>query len=103
MNSSIQDPEFLERLIIKSMLESTQYIALVSSVINPSWFDNSNASHLFMKLNEYFKTYKSIPSKDVLVNLLPNSQDAQEFLNSTLEIEASTSNSYEFIIDSTEN
>ena len=98
----IHDNEFLERLIIKTALENQQYMALISSVVNPVWFDNSNAGDIFIKLNEYFREYKQLPDKTLLSALTSDSENSKSYLESTTSIDVNVTENFSFILDETE-
>jgi hypothetical protein len=100
--ASIQDSEFFERLLIKSALESQQYMALLSSVVNPTWFDNSAAAQIYIKLSEYFKEYKKIPEKEIIYGLVDNKDQAKEYLDSCNALDINVANNFDFILNESE-
>lgn len=102
----IQNDEFLEQLIVKSILVDRKYFSLVFDKIEEKYFDEVVASNIFKTCSEYFKEYKNLPDKSIILNacdtkLQPN---IAEYINSveSLDFDNSNSSNFDFLIDSTD-
>ena len=98
----IEDIDFLERFIIKGILENQKFLSTISSTVNSAWFQSFEAGQIFIKTNEFFKEYKKIPDEPILVNLFEDNNDIKNFISQTKEIDLSISDNYTFLVDETE-
>lgn len=100
----LKNNDFIEKLIFKAMLTNKRYNALVSSSINPEYFESSEASELFKEIRKYFKEYKDIPEKTILENII--SEDKKEAVSEYIKeidaIDVDVSSKYDFIVNETD-
>ena len=97
------DSNFLEKLMIKSMLSSKKYIAVVSSVFDKEYFDDASISNIFEFIKNHFTQYKEIPQKDIIINSVENKEDAIEMFTEIDSIDYDITRNYDHLIVHTNN
>lgn len=100
----IKNTEFIEKLIIKGILNDEKYCALVMSALDITLFDNINASVIFKEVTSHFREYHELPSKDILVNVIPQNQIDQciEYINEIDSVDFNLAQNNEFLITETD-
>lgn len=95
------DRDFLEKLIVKSMLVDKNYLALISSSFEPEYFDDSTVSHIFKICRDHIKEFNSLPEKDFVINSIEGSiraDDIRETIEEAEAIEYDVSRNYEHLV-----
>ena len=97
------DSDFLEKLIIKGILIDKKFLAIVSSVYKPDYFDNSSASSIFDFTSKYLEEYNSIPEQQSIINSLKESdrQEVIDFFSDVGSIDFDITKSYDFLFNET--
>lgn len=89
---------FIEKLIIKGMLSNKKYLAIVSSVFEKEYFDDTSLSNIFEFIRNHFTQYKNIPQKDIIVNSFEDSDDIKREIEEIEEIDYDISRNYDHLI-----
>lgn len=100
----LKNNDFIEKLIFKAMFTNKRYNALVSSSINPEYFESSEASELFKEIQKYFKEYKDIPDKTILENMVSEEKKEAvvEYIKEIDSIDVDVSTKFDFIVNETD-
>jgi len=97
------DSNFLEKLIIKGMLIDKRFLAIVSSVYKPEYFDNSSASSVFEFTSNYLEEYNTIPEEQAIVNSMKDNdrQEIRDFFSDVNAVDFDMTKSYDYLFDQT--
>jgi replicative DNA helicase len=95
------DPEFLERLILKTMLQDKQFLITISSVFEPEYFDDPTIAKVFEYSSEYVDKYNSLPEKSSIIHSIEDSKSVKDLLEDITAIDFDIADKYKFIFDST--
>ena len=93
--------EFLEKIIIKGLLEDKQFLILVSQVFEKEYFDDPTIGDVFQVSKEYVDKYKKIPPKDVIINSVENSNDIKELFNEINNVDFDIIKNYDYLLEET--
>lgn len=83
------NPEYLEKIIIKSYLEDKHFCTLLSSEAEERFFENSEAAEIFSISKEYFKKYIELAPKDIIINSSKKSKEIEKYLGDLSQVEDS--------------
>ena len=89
----IEDNELMEKLIIKGLYTNKHFCSLIVSALDKKLFDSNEAAKLYSKINEYFRKYKDIPDKNLIINMF-DEKDREAIYQYQKEID-----SFEFDIE----
>jgi len=95
------DSEFLEKLIIKGMLSSKKYLAIISSVFEKDYFDDTSVGNIFEFTINHFLEYKDIPQRDIIINSIENTDDTNETLSDVDLIDYDITRNYDHLLTQT--
>lgn len=98
----IKDQEFLEKLIIKSMLDDAHYGALILNAFDSTYFDTPAAGDIFLHSKDFFLKNKKLPEIGFLAGIVNDKEGASEFLKDANSLEINVSNNLGVVIDETE-
>lgn len=98
----ISDQDFLEKLIIKSMLEDVNFGALVINTFSPLYFEIPAASDIFSRAREFFITEKKLPETGFLMAMVNSKESVTEFLQEAQSIEINTTKNLDTILSETD-
>lgn len=101
MASKISNHDFIERLVIKSVLEDKEYAALVVPKFIPEYFENPPATDTFFHLKEYFLENNAVPDIGILKGLV-NDTASVDYITSVDNLEINVKNSFDYIVDQTD-
>lgn len=73
-NNTVVDPQYLEQVMTKALLEDKDFVVTVTRVFERDYFDSSELQSIFSLVKEYFETHKELPSKEIVINSLPDSE-----------------------------
>lgn len=90
---------YIEKIILKGMLNSKDFLVLVGSVFEEVFFDDPYIRHSFKFCKEYSEKYNSIPSKDSIINSSEKSKEIKEIIEQVEQIDFDVSKSYEFLLE----
>lgn len=96
----ILDSDYLEKLIIKTMLSDKTFCVLVGNAFIPEFFDNSTAAQIFKLTSEHLDEFNSIPSKEIVKNTL-NNQDVEQFFEDVDAIDFNITQHYNYLLKQT--
>ncbi|MFW6007926.1 MAG: DnaB-like helicase C-terminal domain-containing protein [archaeon] len=82
------DPEFIEKTIIKSMLEDKPFGILVTNKFEFDYFETEAASILFDNIKFYIEKYKDLPSQEILINTIKDEKEKEKSKSYLEEINA---------------
>ena len=97
--SAVLNPEYLEKVIVKSLLEDRHFCVLMVSEVDKRYFDNNQASEIFVLTKEYYEKYMELPTKEILINISQKSKETEKYLNDLDSVEVSNE---VFLYDQTE-
>lgn len=80
------------------MLSSKKYLAIVSSVFEKEYFDDTSIANIFEFTRDHFVEYKNIPQKDIIINSLENQSDTIETLSDVDAIEYDITRNYDHLL-----
>ena len=83
------NPEYLEKIIIKSYLEDKHFCTLLSSEAEERFFENPEAAEIFSISKEYFKKYIELAPKDIIINSSKKSKEIEKYLSDLSQVEES--------------
>ena len=99
------DLRFIENIIIKSALVDKHYLALISTTLEETFFDDPAAKEVFKFTSEHFNEYGQIPQRDMIVNSAEDDSlknDIRVFFEDIDSIDFSVSEQFQFLVDRTE-
>jgi len=76
------DNIFLEKLMVKALLEDINYLTTLALTFDKEYFDNEIISNMFEKMKVYVKEYNNIPPISLIENDIPGSAELLEEINS---------------------
>lgn len=92
--------DYLEKIILKSMMVDKDFLVLVSGVFEDKYFDDPFVRIAFKFCKEHYTEYNAIPTRDTIIN---SSEENEEGLRNLIEqveaIDFDTSRSYEFLLE----
>ena len=90
--------DFLEKIILKGILNDKDFLILTSSVFEPEYFDDPNISHAFRFCREYADEFNQVPSRDAVINSSDTPDDIRAIIEESEQTEFSISDSYDFLL-----
>lgn len=105
MDDKIVDIDFLEKMIIKAISTNERYCSMVLSSIDKTLFENQDASRIFEKINTYFRQYKQLPERNIILSYFSDENEKKDIENYYKEIESidfSIEKNYDFLLDQTD-
>jgi replicative DNA helicase len=98
------DSDFLEKIILKSMIISKDFLVLISRVYEPQFFEDPTIRHIFEFSKQYVNDYNQVPSKEIIINS-NNSirEDIKNMFDNIDALEFDITRNYEFLINQTNN
>jgi len=91
--------DFIEKIILKGILSDKDFLILTSSVFKPEYFDDPNISHAFRFCRDYAEEYKTIPSRDAIINSSENPDDIRRIIDQSEQTDFNVTDSYEFLLN----
>jgi len=103
MEKSNVNDDFIEKIIMKTMLSDKNFLFLVSRVFENRYFSDYIISELFDVCKNYSTEFNSIPSKDIIINHFKDDKkdDVIGVLNEIDSIDFNPAEKYDFIIKCT--
>jgi len=98
---TILDPEFIEKLIIKSALIDKTFLIVISNVFEPEYFNIDPISKVFKSLKEHMEQYKNIAPRDVILNTVDDKEDVEELFREIDSIEFDIAANYDYLTTET--
>lgn len=100
----IEDNELMEKLIIKGLYSNKHFCSLIISALDKKLFDSNDAAKIYSKINEYFREYKDIPDKNLLLNMFDEKdrESICEYQNEVDSFEFDIEKNMNFLIDQTD-
>lgn len=95
------DSDYLEKIILKSMLSNKDFLVLISRVFEPHFFVDPNIRYIFDFAKKYINDYKEVPSKEIIINSSNSKEDVKNILDHVDAIEFDINRHYEFLLDQT--
>lgn len=90
---------FVEKIILKGILNDKDFLILTSSVFEQEYFDDPNIGHAFKFCKDYVNEYNNIPSMDAIINSSENPDDIRESINESQQTDFDVAQSYEFLLN----
>ena len=76
------DPQYLEMVMAKALMEDKDYVVTMSSVFEEDYFDSPDVKELYRFTKDYFSEHKEIPDRSIIMNSV--SADVRESLETYL-------------------
>jgi len=97
------EPEFLEKIIIKSSHEYKHFLVLISNVFEPEYFDSHVIGKIFELTKTYLDEYSSIPDRNIIIQSVSEDirQDTMDFFAEIDSIDFDTSANYDWLLEET--
>ena len=92
--------DFLEKIIIKGAMLDKMFLILTSNAFTSDYFQNETAGKIYSVLKSHVEEFKTIPSRDVIVNLIGEpvtNEYIDEVNNTDFDVQAD----YDFLIEHT--
>jgi len=95
--------DFIEKIITKSMLIDSHYLALITGAFSFDLFDIPAISDIVMVSIDHFTKYKNIPSKEILLNSIDTTKrdTVIDVLDDIDSIDFDVAKNYEYLMDLT--
>ncbi len=90
--------DFVEKIILKGMLNDKDFLILTSSVFEPEYFDDPSISHAFKFCKEYADQYRMIPERDSIINSSDSPDDIRDIIMQADQTDFNIADSYEFLL-----
>ena len=90
--------EFIEKLIISGGQQDKMFLATISSVYEKQYFEDETVGNIFVFMKEHLEKYGTIAPRDVIINMVENSQGIFEHIDS---IQFDMAKNYEYLFDQT--
>ena len=94
----MMDSVFLEKIIVKGMLEDKQFLVLISQVYEKEYFDNGTIGEVFEVLKDHLENYNKIPPKDVIINSVNDKKDVKSLFEELDCIDYDTTKNYDHLL-----
>ena len=98
---TILEPDFIEKLIIKSALTDKTFLILISNVFEPEYFTLASTSSAFKALRNHIEEFSNIAPRDVILNSTDNREDVEELFGEIDAIEFDVASNYEYLTTET--
>lgn len=95
------DSDFLEKIILKSMITNKDFLVLISRVFESHFFDDPNIRQIFDFSKKYVSDYNQVPSKEIIINSSNSREDIKNILDNVESIDFDINRHYEFLLDQT--
>ena len=94
---------FLEKVIVKSILTDKTFLVLLSSVFEPSYFDDAAAAEIFKLSRAHVEEYKTLPTKDIIINSVDDKlrEDTIELFKDIESLDIDIIKDHDYIITET--
>lgn len=97
---NLLDSEYLEKLIIKTLIKDKTYLVLLSNAFLPEFFDDQSASKIFEFSKKHLDEFNKTPTKEIVINSLKD-EDVKSYFDQIDEIEFDIKERYDYIISQT--
>jgi len=95
---------FNEILLVKSMLEDSEYFSMISPVLKKAYISSPAAVDIFEACKAYYQAYKELPGQDVILNEIRDEdrqEDAKGFLNEVNALKFNPREQWDYLMDKT--
>ena len=92
--------EYLEKLIIKTLLKDKSFLVLVSSAFLPEFFDDPSASKIFEFSKNHLDEFHQTANREMVVNTLQD-EDINDFFDQVDAIDFDIKENYDYIVSET--
>lgn len=89
--------DYIEKCIIKTAMESKDYLTTISAVYVPEYFNDVSAANIFIFLRDHIKEYNIIPDKEVIVNSIPDPESTSTYIKEIESMDYNTSKNYDWL------
>lgn len=83
------NPEYLEKIIIKSLMEDKNFCVLMSSVAEKRYFESSVSSEMFQIIKDHHEKFMDLPNKDIIINSSTKPKEVEKYIKDIEELEPS--------------
>lgn len=83
------NPEYLEKIIIKSLMEDKNFCVLMSSVAEKRYFESSVSSEMFQIIKDHHEKFMDLPNKDIIINSSAKPKEVEKYIKDIEELEPS--------------
>jgi len=92
--------DFLEKIIIKGAMLDKMFLILISNAFTSDYFQNETAGKIYSVLKNHVEEFKTIPSRDIIVNLI-GEPATNEYIDESNNTDFNVQADYDFLIEHT--
>ena len=92
--------DYLEKIIIKTLLKDKSFLILVSSAFLPDFFDDSSAGKIFDFAQKHLDEFHNTPNREMVVNTLQD-EDIKNYFDDIDSIDFDIKENYDYIVRQT--
>jgi hypothetical protein len=95
------DEKYLLVCMMKGLVEDKQYATAITTVFEEQYFDDAHTAEMFKYIKSHLAEYKSLPSRDIIINSVPNEvKDSVVTMFQEMEsTDFSVSKNYDFLYE----
>ena len=94
--------DYVEKLILKLLLQDKQYLVIISSVFDKRYFDNHDIGIIVECAGEHYRKYKETPPFNIIENIIDPNR-LKDLLSEIESIDFDFAKHYDYFIDETNN
>lgn len=92
--------DYLEKVILKGLIEDKEFAVTVSNVFEPIYFDDPNIKECYVFCKKYLNEYNSLPSVESIINSSPeNHNGLRDIINEITQMDFSVAENKQFLLD----
>ena len=95
------DIDFLENLILKTVLTDRDFLVLVVDKFEGRYFDNSSIGDIFEYIRYFTEENNQAPDDEIIINSLKNKEEIRKTITKARELQIDIPKHYDFIINKT--
>ena len=104
MSELTTDPQYLEMIMTKALMEDKDYVVTVTQVFEDNYFDSPDLQELFKFTRDYFNEYKEIPDRSIVMNSIPvdNRESLETYLHHVDSTDINLPNNRDWLMTQTD-
>ena len=91
---------YLEKIIIKTLIKDKSFLILVSSAFLPDFFDDTSAGKIFEFAKSHLDEFHNTPNREMIVNTLQD-DDIKNYFEDIDSIDFDIKENYDYIVRQT--
>jgi hypothetical protein len=99
----LDNPDFIEKLIVKAMMSDKRFVVCVHKVIEERFFEFRESALLFSSVVSYFTEFKDLPGREVVLAYHKDAKDdIKAFIDDLDSLDFDLSQNYDFLMKNTD-